>query len=85
MVLLKKRITKVLIRLGGCAGWSAPLLFTNPKDRFSRDEAQLSSVYLMRKLCNPLKIITLLSHDKLDKNAQIRLFLSGFLLSAFSQ
>ena len=29
MVLFKKRITKTLIRLRGCAGWSAPLLFTN--------------------------------------------------------
>ena len=29
MVLFKKRITKALIRLRGCAGWSAPVLFTN--------------------------------------------------------
>ena len=28
-VLSKKRITKALIRLRGCAGWSAPLLFAN--------------------------------------------------------
>ena len=27
MVLSKRRITKALIRLRGCAGWSAPLLF----------------------------------------------------------
>ena len=27
----KKRITKVLIRLRRCAGWSAPVLFTNPR------------------------------------------------------
>ena len=25
----------------GCAGWSAPLLFANTKDRFSRVEAQI--------------------------------------------
>ena len=31
MVLCKKRITKVLIRLRGCAGWSAPVLFPNPR------------------------------------------------------
>ena len=31
MILYKKRITKVLIRLRGCAGWSAPLLFANPR------------------------------------------------------
>ena len=38
MVLFKKRITNVLIGLRGCAGWSAPLLFANPRRRFSRDE-----------------------------------------------
>ena len=30
MVLSKKRITKALIRMRGCAGWSAPVLFVNP-------------------------------------------------------
>ena len=29
MILSNKHITKALIRLRGCAGWSAPLLFTN--------------------------------------------------------
>ena len=29
MTLSKKRITKALIRLRGCAGWSAPVLFAN--------------------------------------------------------
>ena len=37
MVLCKKRITKALIRLCGCAGWSAPVLFANPRRHvFSR-------------------------------------------------
>ena len=31
MILSKKRITKALIRLCGCAGWSAPVLFANPR------------------------------------------------------
>ena len=31
MVLANKRITKALIRLRGCAGWSAPLLFASPR------------------------------------------------------
>ena len=31
MILSTKRITKVLIRLRGCAGWSAPVLFANPR------------------------------------------------------
>ena len=37
MIRFKKRITKALIRLRGCAGWSAPLLFANPRRQiFSR-------------------------------------------------
>ena len=37
MVLSKKRITKALIRLHGCTGWSAPVLFSNPRRQaFSR-------------------------------------------------
>ena len=37
MVLSKKRITKALIRLSGCAGWSAPVLFASPRRQvFSR-------------------------------------------------
>ena len=37
MVLSKKRIAKALISLRGCAGWSAPLLFANPRRQvFSR-------------------------------------------------
>ena len=31
MILSKKRITKVLIRLRGWAGWSAPVLCANPR------------------------------------------------------
>ena len=31
MILFNKRITKALIKLRGCAGWSAPLLFANPR------------------------------------------------------
>ena len=41
MILFKKRITKALTRLRGCAGYSAPLLFANTEDRFSRADAQL--------------------------------------------
>ena len=41
MIRFKKRITKALIRLRGCAGWSAPLFSQTPEDRFSRVEAHL--------------------------------------------
>ena len=34
MMLSNKRITKALIRLRGCAGWSELLLFASPEDRF---------------------------------------------------
>ena len=35
--LTKQRITKALIRQNGCTGWSAPVLFANPRRRvFSR-------------------------------------------------
>ena len=41
MILSKKPMTKVLISLRRCAGWSAPLLFANIEDRFSHVEAQI--------------------------------------------
>ena len=46
MILCNKRITKTLIRLRGCAGWFAPLLFVRniTKDRFSRVEAHLKTI-----------------------------------------
>ena len=34
MILLDTRITKALIRLRGCAGWTAPVLFANPQRQF---------------------------------------------------
>ena len=41
IILSSKRITKALIRLRGCAGWSVPVLFATTKDRFSSVEFQL--------------------------------------------
>ena len=41
MIFSNKQIAKALIRLHGCAGWSAPLLFANPEDKFSRIEAKV--------------------------------------------
>ena len=46
IILSNKQITKVLIRLRRCAGWSAPLLFATPEDRFSRVEAQIEMLGL---------------------------------------
>ena len=37
MIFSKKRITKALISLRGCAGWSGPVLLANPRRQvFSR-------------------------------------------------
>ena len=41
IILSKQRKTKALIRLRGCAGWSAPVLFVYSKNRFSHDVAQM--------------------------------------------
>ena len=41
MILSTKRITKALIRLRGCAGWSAPVLSQTPEDSFSRVQAHM--------------------------------------------
>ena len=41
MLLSIKRMTNALIRLCGCAGWSARLIFANNEDRFSQSEAHL--------------------------------------------
>ena len=41
MILSNKRIIKALIRLRVPAGWSGPLLFRNPEDRFSRVNAHI--------------------------------------------
>ena len=45
MILLKKRITKALIRLRGCAGWSASGLFANPQRQVSRVLAHIISLF----------------------------------------
>ena len=47
-LLSRQRTIKALIRLRGCAGWSAPLLFTYDKNRFSHDVAQINRSYLFR-------------------------------------
>ena len=41
IILSRQRTTKALIRLRGCAGWSAPLLFAYGIKRFSHDVAHI--------------------------------------------
>ena len=47
MMLSKKRITKALISLRGCAGWSAPLMFADPEDRFSRADDKSCTITML--------------------------------------
>ena len=52
MILSNKLITKALISLRGCVGWSEPLLFfflQTPEDSFSRVEAQLWNLNQCKK------------------------------------
>ena len=44
ITLSRQRTTKTLFRLCGCAGWSAPLVFTYGINRFSHDLAQVESL-----------------------------------------
>ena len=44
IILSRQRTKKVLIRLRGCAGWTAPLLFAYGKNRFSHDVAHMDRV-----------------------------------------
>ena len=49
MILSKTRITKVLIRLRRCAGWSVPLLFANYRRQVFSRRGPYSHVILCRK------------------------------------
>ena len=55
MILSKTRITKALIRLRECAGWSAPVCSQNTEDRLSRVAAQLCYVLYEIKMVNQKK------------------------------
>ena len=52
VILSSKRLTKALIRMCRCAGWSASLLFPNTEDRFSRVKAHLIACNKIRVSCN---------------------------------
>ena len=55
MILSNKRKTKVLNRLHGCTGWSAPVLFPYNKVTYSHDEAHMKAI-------DPFHIVTSLSN-----------------------
>ena len=66
MILSKKRTTKTLISLRGCAGWSAPLLFANPGRQASSRRGpfdselslSISTTYSMWSVFYPVSINT---------------------------
>ena len=45
IILSRQRTTKALIRLLGCTGWSAPLLFVYGINRFSHDVAHIKEQF----------------------------------------
>ena len=74
MALSKKRITKALIRLRGCAGWSAAVLFENPEDRFSRVEAHVISGDGVKPI--PTNIAKIMSSQKPRTAEQVKQFVT---------
>ena len=48
IILSRQRTIKALIRLRGCAGWSAPFLFAYCINRFSHDVAHIRIMLLQR-------------------------------------
>ena len=61
MILLDKQITKALISLHTCAGWSAPVLFANPRRqvlscRGPYDLASASDIMPCIKIDKPLVV-----------------------------
>ena len=51
IILFRQRTAKVLIRLRGCAGWSAPLLFAYGINTFSHDVAHMGLHWLPSHVC----------------------------------
>ena len=82
MILFKKRKTKALIRLRGCADWSAPLLFTSPlRQVFSRRGPFQNYTLLIQVRCQRARIYTLIFISILLKLIRIA-SLTGWKLKA---
>ena len=58
MMLSNKQITKALIRLSGCAGWSAPLLLAIPRRQvFSRRGPLVIGCNNSHKISNDIQLL----------------------------
>ena len=72
IILSNKQITKALISLRGCAGWSPPLLFPNPRRQvFSRQSPYMTGYHGILNIHTGLqirvrigKLFSLVSHPK---------------------
>ena len=67
IILPRQRTTNVLIRLRGCASWSAPLLFAYGINRFSHDVDHIE----IAKLVIPLYIFSIRRDFMQSKNTKI--------------
>ena len=82
MKLYNKLITKALIRLRGCAGWSAPLLFANLRRQvFSRGGPFILTVSHVLTLCMLGYFACFLSSANCFQNQHFWKILSGILAS----
>ena len=53
-MILSKKQKKALIRLRRCAGWSAPVLFTNPRRQGFSRRGPYYAVFMIRAIVNEL-------------------------------
>ena len=69
MFLLKKQITKLLIRLRGYAGWSTPLLLQSTEDRFSqsRSDCYMYMSFYHERLENKMRNLIIVKYDNSDR------------------
>ena len=77
MILLKKQTTKLLMRLRGCTGWSAPWLLQITGDRFSQSR---SNCYMCHFTMNAEKIRCeiWLSWNMITQNCNLRSLFKAF-------
>ena len=71
MILFIKRITKALIRLRGCAGWSAPVLFANPRRQVFSRRGPFYLVIVYRIECHVTSALEVVYTNLRDSKAQI--------------
>ena len=83
--LSRQRTGKALIRLRGCTGWYAPLLFTNEKNWFSHDVArfQINRSYLCCIRRKRVCCIQLYGEKKKKKKKQQQLLIYHYIRGHF--